>query len=469
MDDGRTVDGWESDGLMGGVDAIMWRMSADPRARVECVWIGLLDSAPEWRRFVECCEWATDELPRLKQRVVEPLMGLGPPGYADCPHFRLSDHVSENILPGPGDLRQVLDIAERWSALDFDRSRPPWGVLLLRGFDASRAAVVVKWHHALADGHGFLQTLQFLLGASPRPTATKGDRGPVPHVKGSGWRREQIALSVGALPRGVAQVLRTTSAEVRQASQHPWSRTRQAFKLVQTAEQAIPRARPSRLFGQRSLARRFEVIDLRMPSLKKAAKHVDATVTSAFAAAVLGAGHDYHRHRGVGTKAVPIAVPVSVRKPGRHVGGNEVSALLLAWRLSDMNAADRVRAVHSELARVRARSVNGLFPALAELGAWVPAPLIRSTAPLLCRSIDLWVSSMVGLTPPVHLAGAEVTDSFILGPRASSACLAALTSHGDKGYLTLNLDPAAISDPDLFCALVRRHLQEIIGIAASAS
>ena len=62
----------------------MWRAEvADPRLRSNVTLLELLEPAPEWERLRAAHEWASRMVPRMRQRVVEPALGVGAPQLGD--------------------------------------------------------------------------------------------------------------------------------------------------------------------------------------------------------------------------------------------------------------------------------------------------------------------------------------------------------------------------------------------------
>ncbi len=83
------------------------------------------------------------------------------------PEFDLTFHMRRFRVAEPGSWDQVLDEARRQSMADFDLARPLWRVTLLEGLEGGRAALLIKLHHAIADGQGAM-----MLGATRhRPDA----------------------------------------------------------------------------------------------------------------------------------------------------------------------------------------------------------------------------------------------------------------------------------------------------------
>jgi len=141
---GRQLTGW---------DAATWRTAAgDPHLRSTVVALVLLDSTPDWARLRERVERLTRVVPVLRQRPLRGLFGVASPRMAVDPDFDLSLHLRRMRLAGDGSWRELLDEARRMSLTDFDRDRPLWELVLVDGLEGGRAALILKLHHAIADG-----------------------------------------------------------------------------------------------------------------------------------------------------------------------------------------------------------------------------------------------------------------------------------------------------------------------------
>src|ERR1700730_3950480 len=90
---------WGSEREMNALEALMWRAEEDPRLRSTICGLEELDSAPAWDRFVAAHEWATRRGPRVRQRVIEPLGGIGMPAWITDPNFDVHYHVRRVRLP----------------------------------------------------------------------------------------------------------------------------------------------------------------------------------------------------------------------------------------------------------------------------------------------------------------------------------------------------------------------------------
>ena len=131
---------WGTSAQMNPLETAMWRAeAADPRLRVNVSLLELLDPAPDWDRLLAAHEWASRMVPRMRQRVVEPVFALGTPTWVTVGELDLSWHVHRVRLPAPGSLRQLLDVVQEFAAAPFDRDRPLWEALLVEGLAGGRA------------------------------------------------------------------------------------------------------------------------------------------------------------------------------------------------------------------------------------------------------------------------------------------------------------------------------------------
>jgi DNA-binding NarL/FixJ family response regulator len=110
-------------------------------------------------------------VPRFRQVLSSPRLGLGTPLWIDAPAFDLSDHVRVRQLPARADESELLRTVEQLVARRLDRSRPLWEMWLLPGLPENRIGLLIKVHHALADGIGGLATIGALLDATPESRA----------------------------------------------------------------------------------------------------------------------------------------------------------------------------------------------------------------------------------------------------------------------------------------------------------
>ncbi len=105
--------------------------------------------------------------PRLRQVLVRPRRGLGPPAWADDPRFDIGRHVRTRPVPPPGDEAALLAVCLELNEPPLDRSWPLWELWLLPGLADGNVGVLFRLHHAVADGIAAMAMMGALFGATP--------------------------------------------------------------------------------------------------------------------------------------------------------------------------------------------------------------------------------------------------------------------------------------------------------------
>src|SRR5262245_36958389 len=90
--------------------------------------------------------------PRLRERVQSVPGNLGRPMWVDDDRFDLDFHLRRSAVPSPGGRFQLERAVGRVLSRPLDRAKPLWEMYVFEGLKRGRTAVLLKMHHALADG-----------------------------------------------------------------------------------------------------------------------------------------------------------------------------------------------------------------------------------------------------------------------------------------------------------------------------
>ncbi|MEV6400588.1 wax ester/triacylglycerol synthase domain-containing protein, partial [Streptomyces sp. NPDC051907] len=121
--------------------------AADPRAVVGEQAVG-----PEpGDRILDLLAGRAAAIPRLRMRVRDVLLPVGGAIWETAKDFDVRRHVHRVRLPAGDFAAEAVLIAGELMERPLERGLPPWEMYLLRG-DGGSFAVLVKLHHALADG-----------------------------------------------------------------------------------------------------------------------------------------------------------------------------------------------------------------------------------------------------------------------------------------------------------------------------
>jgi WS/DGAT/MGAT family acyltransferase len=444
---------------MNGTDTLFWRLGDDPVTRPHVSWVWFLDTTPDWETFLRGCEWAVRRLPRLTHRVADTPLRTGPPSWVPDADFRLTRHVRRMRLTTPGGTRELLDVVEWRNSAVFDPLHPPWDLTLVDGCADDRAAVILTWHHSVGDAVTIVAAARRLLTDDeprpqpPPPTAWHRTARPAPKAAPTGPLTAVADLAGqarGALGAGIRGL-------------YAPGRAGEGARLTGHAVSQLLRSwSPSPLLARRSAAPHFGLLTVSLPELKAAGKSAGVSVTSAYVSAVLGAFSRYHDHHGIVRDTLPVLVPVSLRHPAETGAGNLVAGVLVPGPIGDLPARARMTAVHETVAEARGAVLRGAYTLMAGMGALVPQPLWRWLAPAVLRRIDVVVTSVPGLPATVAAAGARITNAVPWAPRGGAAANISMASHGDLCGIGTNLDPAAVTDPNLFHRFLEDSFDETL-------
>jgi hypothetical protein len=205
----------------------------------------------------------------------------------------------------------------------------------------------------------------------------------------------------------------------------------------------------------RSLARRFEVANLDLAEVRRAARAFGVTRNAVFVAGVTGGLLAYHERLGAPCDALRMAIPVSLRGsaasaalvPAAAVGGNRFAPARVVVPLGPKDPAKRVAAVSRSLAGVAAEPGLSVAEGLAGVISLLPASVLIPALRAQARTVDFAASIVPGLRSARFMAGAPVEASWPMGPRVGCAVNFTLLTCDQRLHLGVNLDPAAVTDP----------------------
>ena len=460
---------WGASRYMTPFEALMWRVEADPRLRSTMTVVYLLDRAPDWDRLVAAHEWASRLIPRVRQRVVEPTLGLGMPTWVTDDQFDLAFHVRRVRLPEPGTVRQLLDLVAGDAMASFDRSRPPWRASIVEGLDDGRTAYVLKLHHSITDGQGGTQLVGLLHSRKRDPSPDKPfpDLPDVEHASSMGVLLEQVAGGIRSAPGGVLRRTAGALSTARETLEHPFDGLAGSTRFARSLQRILapPPAPPSPLLAQRSRSWRFDALDVPMAELKAAGKAAGGSLNDAYIAALLGGFRRYHERLGEPIEELAMAMPISLRRGDHPMGGNRFAGARFAAPVGEPDPAERIRLVHDFVVTAREEPALDVFGLLAPALNRLPMPLVARAYATQTTKLDLQASNVAGLPYEAYIAGARIERMLPFGPLPGCAVMATLLSYAGTCCIGLNTDPAAVTDPAAFMACLEEGVEEVVGLA----
>lgn len=465
---GATERGFQRE--MSEFDALLWRGERHPLVSATVVMLEVLDTVPDWNRLRTDHEWMTRRVPRFRQRVVEPALGLTPPVWSLDPDFDLDYHLRRVEPAGAKDMEELLKIAESLALAPFDRTRPLWEARVVEGLVGGRAAYLFKLHHAVTDGLGAMQLLGLIRSrtraASPRDSGIEVESG----IEMESGRTDSIGVAVEQLIQhadlpveGAGLLLRS----VWSLFNRPVATARETIGFAESVRRSVaPPAPPSPIFANRNGKMwRYGVLECSLAELKAAGRSAGGSVNDAFLAAILGGVGHYHERFGRAISEIGTMMPVSLRRPDDPAAGNRLGTALFASPVGICDPAERIAAVHAVTKAARGEPALDALGVVAPVLNRLPWGLGASVLKSMGANADIGVSNVPGQREEVYLAGARVDRMFAFGPLPGTAMYAALNSHVGTCCIGINYDGSVIEQPDLFMSDLQDGLDEVLALS----
>lgn len=450
---------------MSDAEGLMWRLEKDPHLSSTFGTVTLLDRPPDFDAFRRRMERAVVAIPRLRQRVMPAPANLSPPVWVDDADFDIDVHVRRIACPKPGTLRQVLDLASLMVADPFDRTRPLWQFVVVEGMRGGKAAVIQKMHHTITDGErGVELSLHYLdferdAPEPPPMEPSEPDTDDASDPIGNEALKGFVAAGL-RLPLGVAKQVRELLADPASLPDAS-SAAAKTLKGIVSQLSETDRAR-SPLWTARSLHRRVEPARAPFRATKDAAKRLGGTLNTAFLTAAADAASAYHVEMGSPVESLRASMAISTRTD--ESGSNAFSLARLLVPTGEMPIDERFRAIHEATQVAREASRSAGLDTLATITTALPTSVITRLARQQGQTIDFATSNVKGSPVPVFIAGAQLLEIYPIGPLGGVAFNLTLMSYLGSLDMALNIDTAAVENPELLAACLERSFKDLAAV-----
>jgi diacylglycerol O-acyltransferase / wax synthase len=459
-----------ADRRMTDVEALMWNLEKDPHLSASIANVTVLDQVPDTARLRARLEHAIAVVPRLHQRVVPALGRLAPPEWRDEPDVDLAYHLRSMALPGPGTMRQLLDLAAAIANHPFDRTRPLWEFVVVEGLEGGRAAMVQKLHHAVTDGEGGIRMSEQFIDLARDATEPIAVRRPAPPpTADSGLLDTTVETLTHNLRRGLGVARRGVdgAASVLQHPSRLASLGAEGVELTQSAmrQLLVTDHAHSPLWTERSLRRHVEVLQVPFDEAKAAAKALGGSLNDLFVSAAAGGAGTVHRAAGLPVDELRISMPVSTRKDG-SAGGNAFTPTRVLVPIGIEDPAERFAAIQNRLAPTKGEKALGVVGGFAGFANLLPTSLLVRLARQQVETVDFAISNLRGAPFPLFIAGARMEANYPIGPTGGTAWNLTLMSYDGHLDMGLNVDLEAVPDPPALRAAIQADFDALLAAGA---
>lgn len=392
---------------------------------------GIVDPITTFEEVKELVASRLHEVPKLTKRILRVPFDLAWPVWVDDPDFDIDEHVLRKSCPSPGSEVELDALVGRIMATELPADRPLWELSVVEGLVDARTALILKLHHALADGvsgaaifAGLFDISEEVRAPSPKPPASTPQKLPTP--------LELLGRTAGELLRRPHAFLDALTSGIEQAGVAVERALRPTEPGAEPSVSLFSAARTS-INGTPSHARRFTRVHLDLAEVKAVSKRHGATVTDFVMCTVGGALRRILAARGEPPERDLVAfMPVNVRRKGAEGElGNHISAILVELHALELDQVARLEAIRdASFARKHGEPQSPKFlMGLAE----AVGPTLASIAGQTLYDLELFdelppianvtVSSVPGPPIPLWMAGRHVATAAPLGPLMAGIAL----------------------------------------------
>lgn len=365
--------------------------------------------------FIDALEKRLDRMPALRRRRVAIPHRLSLPVWVEDANLDASAHIDWRVAPAPGGNRELADAVADVAAIPLDPDRPLWHMTVVDGLADDRIAVIVKLHHAVADGGAAVAMLlnAFLTDQSDA-IVVPADPEPEPS------RRELFGFAARSRARQVRH-LPVLGREM-------YTGMRAAQRAARESDGAIampfdcPR---TPLNVSLSAQRTFAMVDLPIGDLLDIKRSCNTTLNVVYLVLCGGAVRRYLLGLGaLPDKSLMAGVPVGTRIDPTRLSGNHFDNMYVPLRTDLADPVARLRAVHAASSKARGIRAAMGHEMLERRAALTPLHLY----PLGLR---LWARSKLAdrVRPPINLVASNVAGPRE-APESEGGVISALYSVG---------------------------------------
>lgn len=393
------------------------------------------------------------QVPRFRQLLCEPGFGLGWPLWVDAPSFDITEHIGVFPVPPPGGDTEVLRACETLCRCSLPRSRPLWEMWLLPGLLAGRVGLLMRMHHAIADGIAGVATLSAFVDTVPDPPESTA---PPPWAPAPAPTRQDL-LEDNLRRRG-EQTERVLAAVTHPAG--TLRRMRMGLPAMRElfAEGSAPRTSVNRRIGS---DRKLAIIRSRLDVAKKIAHTHEAKVNDVLLTAVARGYRALLSARGerVDDLVLRAFVPVSLHheQPGQ-AKGNVDAAMVVPLPIGEPEESRLLDRIATETGERKAKarpSGGAIFRSIAIQRAFLAYTPHQ-------RMMNAYVADVPGPPVPLYFAGAAIRELFPRVPILGNMSIGVgALSYEDQLNITVVADRQQSLDLEIFVDGVRRALDAL--------
>ncbi len=382
-------------------------------------------------------------MPRLSERVVASRGPVRRPKWVRA-EVDLTHHVRERAVAAPADMGAIEDAVSAVMVTPMDLDKPLWDVHLLTGLAPDLFGVVVRLHHAVADGAGSMLLMGHLFDVEPDGSTTLSDyfataaaqtaqsRAPASPADHESSKRAMVReaaskggdLTLRALRTVVldpVEAARWAGGAAQQLSDELSQMTAEAARTAGAVGATLAPRTHSLLSGDPGGDRHWRTTQVSLADVKRIRAAYGVTVNDVVMALASGGYGALMRGRGQASDSefVKILIPVSTRSPHDFASNNQVTGLFIQLPVFG-SAPERLRWIAEHINTLKdagtAAATKVFLDVLDVAPAGIQTLVVRSDTPVPEWAVDSLVTNVPGPQFPLYVMGRRVSADYPIIP-----------------------------------------------------
>jgi WS/DGAT/MGAT family acyltransferase len=376
-------------------------------------------------------------------------------------HFNLDDHLFQSALPAPAGRRELEILAGELASTPFSPGRPAWSFHLVPRY-LGGSALIVRIHHAYADGVALMHVL-----------ATLADEAPAADLPPTGAAAATpIRSAAGSAPTGIeySELIEKTvhlalhPLEAVKATQDAVSLAGEIARLgLLMADDPATRLKQT-LCGVKHVAW-GEPLDLE--EVHTVGRVLGCTVNDVLIATLAGGIGRYLDARGERTAGISIraAAPVNLRPPGDSPLdlGNRFGLAFVDLPIGIRHPLERLYAVHTSMQALKASPQAWAVFELFSLVGSLPAAVEDAAIAWFGAKASLVASNLRGPDRPLHLAGIPIAQLLFWVPQTGDIGLGvSMFTYQSSVQFGVIADRSVVPDPGELVEITAKEFDRLV-------
>ena len=389
--------------------------------------------------------------------------------WVDDDDFDLDSHIRRTVLPAPGGKRELQKFVAEMASEPLNPARPRWEYQLVETADGD-SAIVVRVHHAIADGIALIGVLHSLTDDAPDApdSVARAAGGPKRSSrKAEGQDKDaddgdlfwsviaepitDLALAsirLGGTLWGHYQGLRNDPGTLLDYASVAGAIANEVGKLA-----LMPSDSHTRLKGKPGTVKRVAWSEpIPLPEVKAIGQVLGCSVNDLLLSSVAGALRGYLQDKGDSTTDVDLRamVPVNLRSADRKGDlGNHFGLVALELPVGVENPLARLYTTKARMEALKSSYQAQVTYGLLGLVGMAPKFLQQQVLDLVASKATAVMTNVPGPQLPRYLAGVKLKQQMFWVPQTSNIGIGvSILSYDGKVQFGLITDKGLVDDPE---------------------